>query len=58
MPETKSFPIQAENEASRECWVELCRFHGTDAIMTGWLIKCGHFIPNWKKRYAKGMKID
>jgi len=49
--ETKSFPIKAENEASRECWIELARFHGTDAVMTGWLTKCGHIVPNWKKRW-------
>ena len=47
----KAYPIRAANDASRECWVELCRLHGSDALMTGWLVKQGHIIPSWRKRW-------
>lgn len=47
----KAFPMRAVNDASRECWVELCRLHGSDAVMTGWLTKQGHLVPSWKRRW-------
>lgn len=53
----KSYPIKAENDASRECWVELCRLHGSDALMTGWLTKQGHIVPTWKRRYSNNPQM-
>lgn len=47
----KAYPMRAANDASRECWVELCRLHGSDAVQTGWLTKRGHIVPNWKRRW-------
>lgn len=47
----KAFPMRASDEASRECWVELCRLHGSDAVMTGWLTKQGHRVSGWKRRW-------
>ena len=48
----KAFPIKARSDIMRDCWVNLIRFHGTDALMAGWVTKKGHIFPSWKKRWT------
>lgn len=43
--------LKAESDEDRSRWMENCRDHGTEPLMTGWMSKLGHRIKSIKRRF-------